>query len=176
MATVTKTAFKIQFTNAGFNGEGLTYHSMLEKMMVPFLPLKLAGAAEQRLVYATQEPSVMNQTASRQPWLRARLSRRSCTACDSRRLGSRPARVEGSTTPRPRCILHPARRALAQAAVEFYSAVNTFSWASSGLVTCAARAAIAPVPTEGSNGSSAGRRAASCALEGQQLEEAEGVP
>lgn len=72
MTTVTKTAFKIQFTNAGFNGERLTYRSMLEKMRVPFLPLKLAGAAEQRLVYATQELSVMNQTASRQTWLRAR--------------------------------------------------------------------------------------------------------
>lgn len=106
----------------------------------------------------------------------SQVSRRSCTACDSRRLGSRPARVEGSTTPRPRCILHPARRELAQAAVEFYSATNTFSWASSGLVTCAARAGITPVPTEGSDGSSAGCRAASCAHEGPQLEKAEGVP
>lgn len=107
-------------------------------------------------------------------------------ARDSRRLGSRPARVEGSTTPRPRCILHRARQALAQAAEHSgrrwnFTAPRTRSAGLHQGLSHAPREpgsrAPTPVPTEGApDGSSAGRRAASCAHEGLQLEEAEGVP
>lgn len=173
MATVTKTAFKIQFTNAGFNGERLTYRSMLEKITVPFLPLKLAGAAEQRLVYATQEPSVMNQTASR-----------GCEPGKSAELHRVRQPKAGITTGTSRGQHHTAT------ALHTAPSAPGARPGSCGILQRREHVQLGFIRARHMRCESCDRsrayrglrqeqrraRAASCALEGQQLEEAEGVP